>query len=313
MEIVFKVEKKDDLDEIFKLINGESIDCQNVINKEISSYVSKMCKLLDVTKIHRIMYGSEFCQFRMPSESNIKEMIKICEEKNVSFTLQTPHVDEYGMDKMKKLLDALTSYEIEIEVNDLGVLNYISKCEHKWTLVAGRMWDQSFHDGRLSAKEQIIYYGQSNEGFMPTTPLDSDGYKLIFNKYSLNIINIDATVTKNEGMQGYGLYFPYVYMTTGGICKMRCLSQDMNAKFSIDKNTCEMKCMKYDETMNKSFVDMSDNNAEFKEGYTLRRVKMYKKGNTVFYIPCSIVEDVEKYSENVKNFERIVFETKLML
>ena len=46
-------------------------------------------------KISRVYFGSEFCQYKNPEISLIKNVLEECYKRSLSFTLVTPPVTDY--------------------------------------------------------------------------------------------------------------------------------------------------------------------------------------------------------------------------
>lgn len=315
MEIAFKIDSLDDFDRISQVFRGSVPIQWNPVDKKIFKYCVAILQEIEVTECHRIVYGSEFCHQLLPTTKQVKGMIQRCQEMKMEFTLVTPRVNLDGMNRLKKLLNDLKEERIEIEINDVGVLYYINQHDFpNWSLVLGRTFDQTFHDGRLSYEETKAYYGISKISCIEELPFCSRPYQNFLIEQKIGLCAIDYPNLERETGSGFGVYFPYAYMTTGGKCKMRCLGQKMENKFSIDESACTMQCKSYVELMDKREIDISDANREFKEkGYTLKRSNLYRKGNTVFYVIPWLRNEKKNIRKNIEGFDRIIIQMKLML
>jgi collagenase-like PrtC family protease len=83
------------------------------------------------SKTNGIRFGVEFCEWKIPSLETLKQAYETVEEAGLAFTYITPLLSNEGMEKTRKHLDYLETFEnIEVVIGDLGMFNLLSKYEN---------------------------------------------------------------------------------------------------------------------------------------------------------------------------------------
>lgn len=73
-----------------------------------------------------LRFGPEFCEWKIPSLSELEKAYELASEGGKDFTYVTPRVSEGSLKKIRENLDFLNGKgKIEIVINDLGVLNIL--------------------------------------------------------------------------------------------------------------------------------------------------------------------------------------------
>jgi len=78
-----------------------------------------------------VRFGSEFCEYKMPSLDVLERAYEIVQKGRKKFTYVTPRLSNKGIEKIKKHLALLNEKEdVDIVVNDLGALNILKNCRN---------------------------------------------------------------------------------------------------------------------------------------------------------------------------------------
>lgn len=286
-------------------------------------------KLLDITRqwyeklgspeFDYVYYGSEFCAKRFPNLSQILDVINVCKGNKKKLVLLCPAGDDLFVntciDIIEKLESVLVDYELELEINDYGLLYRLNKKNLRYIKYrGGRLLDKSFHDGRLDSRELQRLYQKSKIKWYEDDSWLSENMAKVFSKNNLFGFDLDVpaggvTSKKNNRTLDIGVFVPYSYITTGGICMMKNLDKPIFEKFNCSDDSCSQKCRKYYEIMKKRIIDIHEENLKLDDGYNLRDIILYRVGNTIFYVR----EDETESILLSKSIGRVVFEPKFML
>ena len=286
-------------------------------------------KLLDITRqwyaklgcpeFGYVYYGSEFCARHFPNLNQILDIINVCKENKKKLVLLCPTGDDLFVntciDIIEKLESVLFDFELELEINDYGLLYRLNKKDLRHIKYrGGRLLDKSFHDGRLDSRELQRLYQKSKIKWYEDDSWISENTAKVFWKNNLSGFDLDVpaggvTSKKDNRTLNIGVFVPYSYITTGGICMMKNLDKPILEKFDCSDDRCSQKCRKYYEIMKKRIIDIHEENLKLDDGYTLRDIIMYRVGNTIFYVR----EDETESILLSNSIGRVVFEPKFML
>jgi len=76
------------------------------------------------SKCEKVRFGSEFCEWKIPSLPEVEKAHALAKDRGKVFTYITPRVSDEGLKKIRAQLDFLNGAgKIAIVVNDLGTLN----------------------------------------------------------------------------------------------------------------------------------------------------------------------------------------------
>ena len=304
------------------ILNG-SYRPENQADKAVYEEMNRWMECLENPRIDYIYYGSEFCNKRFPSIQEWQEMASFCVEQNKVLVMVIPQAkDETG----EKVLNIITSFyrkyqlkNFEILVNDFGILekiNQITYLKDNITVRLGRVLDKTYHDGRLNDQEQMRLYKDCKVKWSDDQTWIPEMAKRVLRRYPVNGIDIDipsissmCSTKKDDPEYSVGMFVPYSYTTTGGICLMQNIGIPCERKFSSLDENCQKKCLEYIQRMKKKVIDIHDDNPGVNNGYNMRDIVMYCVGNTVFYIRNCNPEAIV----TTGNIRRIIFEPKLMI
>jgi len=274
----------------------------NAYERQCREVRSQTLKYVEELPIKRVYFGNEFCELLIPSHSDVREVQCKAKELGYCFTFVTPPVTDYGIDKIRKLLDNIlpSSSEIELVFNDWGVFEMLRTEYPKTALpVAGRLIDKMLRDARLSPADYRSFFSESGLRYIQRSSLSSESYKSFLREIGLLRVEMDfppqgLQMTKSELPEHVSLYVPFGFVTTGRLCMMRMLPLKEEARFVLDNYHCAKQCRVYDQLMHKrrSFMNTADNT-----------VSLLRKGNTVFYCNTMINAALETGC-----FDRIVYQ-----
>ncbi|MES0491481.1 MAG: hypothetical protein ABUK01_15915 [Leptospirales bacterium] len=221
----------------------------------------------------RVYFGSEFCEYLIPSK---RELIN-AHEKSLSdgfdFTFVTPPVTDTGVEKLQVLFEYLDSVEMEIEVvaNDWGVVTLASRFEFLQP-VMGRLLNKMLREPRFNTM-----YKNSE---VPKAPLKifqnsgiSSNFMEIIKRYRIKRIELDNLYQGfGEDLNLHGLdasvYLPYGYIASGRMCYYAAVGRPTEVRFLYGRE-CQKQCIGNSATM------VSEKTADLNN--------IIQKGNTVFY------------------------------
>ncbi|KAB7708244.1 hypothetical protein F9802_05970 [Bacillus aerolatus] len=258
------------------------IDSQNDIEAELQTTFFRIWQdtFGEVISPDRIIFGSEFCQYRLPAARVVKKALDYCWENGMDFSFATSYVHE---EKFKQLADILSLLDeaiqesekrIEVIVNDWGVYYYTKQNFPRLDIIIGRLLNKSIRDPRVAH-----YYNESNapeEGkdFFKKTGLFSEPFRQFLNDGKVSGFEFDQLIQGNslseeEAKQTIGLHFPFGCVASGSACMVGFIDSDKADKFRGDPE-CKQQCQFYVfELKNKRHLDMKN--------------RVFQKGNTAFY------------------------------
>ncbi|OZI10633.1 hypothetical protein CEW92_15855 [Bacillaceae bacterium SAS-127] len=258
------------------------IESQNEIETELQEIFFQGWKEVfgEISTPDRIIFGSEFCQYRIPSLKNLKKAWAFCLENDLDFSFATPYVHEEKYQQLHELLAFLNEEAeqqekpIEIIVNDWGVYYYTKEHFSNLHLVIGRLLNKSIRDPRVAH-----YYNESNapeEGkdFFKNTGLFSTAFEQFLADGKVTGYEFDQLIQGNslnekESEKTIGLHFPFGCVASGSACMVGFMDTDKMDKFRGDPE-CKQQCQLYIfELKNKLHRDMKS--------------RVFQKGTTAFY------------------------------
>lgn len=262
---------------------------------EKAIYINRISQLDYVNeKYSRLYYGQEFCERLIPSARDLEEAISFTQKKRIDFTLVTPYVTNFGLEKLKPLLELLKIRKIgcEIIINDWGVLNLVNRRYANLTPVLGRLLTKQKRGPRLirllkrEPRSQFIKDPKNPQKkyfvFQKKLPLGLDPYYKGSNTSSVPIIHdflIHRCIQRIEldnTSQGLFLelqnneihasvYLPYVYISTTFFCLTAGCGQKKRSL--LKRKPCQRQCQRY----------------VFKLRHRTMPKVIYLKGNSQFY------------------------------
>lgn len=252
--------------------NGLAVAYRKVLN-----YLGEECR------ISHLYFGSEFCEYRIPSTRTLHNFLKICKKDKLSPVFVTPPSSDYGVKKieedllyLKKELD-----NCEIVINDLGILELARDICSDFIITIGRVFDKTSHDSRILSRDLQAYYGQDGLKFARTPGILSSSTNKVLCKYNVVRYEFDFPKVGLEvnGDFKYSLHFPYQYLTTGRICLFRANQFKGRHKFLVSSEECCQVCTNIQAELRKPV-----NGFVVENGKKINDLYLFQRGNTIFYL-----------------------------
>lgn len=280
----------------------------------------------------RIYFGNEFCERLITDWQEIRNILTLAKKKNLNFTLVTPYVTNEGLQKLKRLFSNLNKIEEEIEVvvNDWGVLNLFHRDYKNLKPVLGRLLNKMMRMPRfekawpkLMPKQMELLHSllSSNReaagcskkdsenlwlklmpkqiSFLQSSSISLNSYKQYLTTFNVKRVEFDLVpqgidLDFSRGSLKASIYYPWTYITSGRVCEIGSISLPPKKKFTLH-NYCQKECADYCTTWKSDLPFMSD--------------EVFQKGNTVFMKCRASIETLKCYFK--KGFNRIVYEPRL--
>ena len=262
---------------------------------EQAIFISKVKDLNYVTgEFSRLYFGIEFCQNLIPSQEDIKEILKFVFENKIELTFVTPYLTNKGMEKIKPLIIYLIDKKAESEVviNDWGLLKWLS-CEYPDTsLILGRLLNKQKRGPRiLNLRNRVP---ESMFSHFQKSNVDSRIFRDFLKSKNVNRVELDNLLQgidrPKESLKG-SLYLPFAYVTTTRFCLSNfCLRNDIKALRSVYE--CNRSCQEH----------------VFKLQHKDMPIDLYLRGNTQFFKNDNVPEKL-----GLLNIDRLVFQPEIPL
>ncbi len=182
-----------------------------------------------------VRFGSEFCEWKIPSLTVLKKALKIVTSHNKKFTYITPKISSTNLKKIKKQLDFLRDYKCRIVINDLGVLNIITQesdlfphLGRQLVYIAARCPWISFDSDRWTEKKRLEKsYHQTSLNFDPMIDFLND-----FNIHSADVDWIPQSFQYYKDLRKKGIdlsiYLHLIPITLTRKCHIARFFQETN-------------------------------------------------------------------------------------
>ncbi len=276
----------------------------------------------------RVYFGNEFCEKTISSYRDIKTVLALTEKKNLEFTFVTPYVTNKGLWKLRKIFDHLgkVKKEIEVVVNDWGVLNLLHRDYRHLKPVLGRLMNSMIRMPRfekvwpkLNPKQMAYLHSmllkkennakRSGNLWLKLTArqikalqscsVSLSSYRRYLSGFNIKRVEFDLVpqginLDFSRSSLKASIYYPWAYITTGRVCEIGSMHLPAKEKFTL-YGDCRKECRDYYAVWKSDWPFMSEN--------------IFQKGNTVFMKSNASVEIFKDYLN--KGFNRIVYEPVL--
>ena len=208
-------------------------------------------------EIERIYYGNETCEFLIPSADNVKKALEFCRKNEYGFTLVTPYTTYKGIDNLKPLFEYLNGLEdIEVVVNDFGVLHLLNNNYPNLIPVLGRLLNKLKRDPRFSVSgyeikniniQNIKKVHKNQEEALQTSSLENTLYQDMLKSKGISRVGMDSIPQgyNNKVCKKWGfpidLYWPWAYITSSRSCAVAAYTQPSKSFHPTDEN-CHRQC-----------------------------------------------------------------------
>ncbi len=239
-------------------------NCLNLC--EILPYLQKKFTLeeilihaMDIAEMkicERIYVGTYFCEkyFLQQSNSSLKELFCLCQDKNIKVTLVIPVFSEGDLETGKERIHQILEYGRnvidELTINDYGMLIY-AKQTFGLILNIGRLFMKDYRDPRYEEYFQILWKPKMFTNY----------FNKILKEFHIHSCELDIThkcmiLSDIPSDMICGIHIPYCYQTMGRICAYASISKEISKKFRPNdfcKESCIESIVKYtvtDENIN---------------------------------------------------------------
>ena len=258
---------------------------------EKALFINEFSKLKNLESYDRIYFGSEFCERLIPSREELVKVLNLVEANKLSFTLMTPFITDFGMDLLAPLLKELSRRpkNVEIVINDWGVLNYIKKNHNLSNLVLGRLLNKQKRGPRIMNFLEDL--SKADLERFRECAVDVQIFKdfLIKNKFKRveldNLLQGIKTNLNKSPLSG-SLYHPYVYVSTTRYCLANFSDEVSKLKYP-GILPCKKQC---------KLISFSLKNKAM-------LVQIIIKGNTQYFMNKKIPQNLSE-----KGIDRIVYQ-----
>lgn len=227
----------------------------------------------------RLYFGNEFCNWKIPSLSEIKEIVEFARSKNIALTIVTSYCRDAELQYYRKIIEYLKQEcpEFEIVINDWGMYRLGKELQLKIAL--GRLLVKQKRDPRIpefitklhpEARKRLKDIGLNNSllNFLKKENIDRIELDNILQ-------GLDLTHMNNNFV--FSLHVPFVYIALTRYCKFNIKYHGERFKFS----SCNNKQCKTMEIYNKKM-----------------RRPIFMRGNTLFYKNDLLPDDIEQSKIN---------------
>jgi hypothetical protein len=199
--------------------------------------------LIDGLRPRSVYFGSEFCEFLLPSADVLKRALHLAEQAQCAFALLTPIASDGVIARLGELLPLLPAGS-ELIVNDWGAAAFAQREFTGLRLAAGRMLCKMIKDPRLDNAVWAELYPHG---------LGGRSFHALLDKLGIGRIELDVPpharpqVFASLGREA-AVHAPYAYATKGRICKIGSLALAPAQKFAPGRE-CRRECLRYAATM----------------------------------------------------------------
>lgn len=290
--------------ELFKGIKLSSYNyCWGSSDNGIETAMTRIAERVgyDATFTH-LYYGNEFCEYRLPNETQLLKALQIANDNNLKFVFVTPPVTDWGISQIKESLKILIAYKekIEIVVNDHGVLQMLSDFTDRFEITIGRICDKLSHDSRASLRDIENYYSKNGLNYARTPGVVSQFSLNIYKAYNVNRFEFDMPkvgISLPENINA-SLYWPFQYLTMGRVCLFRASQYSSKEKFLIGKEPCTQLCKTLQIEKRKPL-----NGFQLIDEKNINNIYVFQRGNAIFYL-----YNENDFEEELNQFNRIIIQ-----
>ncbi|MFK7780006.1 MAG: hypothetical protein QM490_02565 [Candidatus Gracilibacteria bacterium] len=234
-------------------------------------------------KIEGIYYGSDNCEYLIPTKKETEKAIQKFGEFNKNFpphkvrtfTFVTPYTGNLMLERLDESLEYLNSLNIknpiEVVVNDLGTLRLLNtkyknlkicfgRLIHKLLKTplidtygyeahpAGELIKNKSEQEKLALREEIVKWQMK---FYNSSEVSLDIFRSFLKKHGVKRVALDF-MEKREDLYrnnntdiGIDLYYPWALIFTGRLCDTSAIKNPSKGMYATDE-ICPRTCDRYD-------------------------------------------------------------------
>ena len=267
-------------------------------NRMTDAFSDEICRTLQNLSsctIDRIYFGSEFCEWILPSDNDFSKVIDYCCTHGLKITLLLPPLSEkmlYRLDNLIRIIHkAPAAVQCEVACNDIGAIHYLHTCDPSIVLLRGRLFQKRIYDPRvdvasfnrkLTTEGKLVYYDSAISLYEVN----------VLERMNIRRIELDTHIDylHAESIVGFkhSCYLPFGFFTTGHMCMFQNYLLTSNEKFDLKKSSCSKHCKQYYHTMSKRITES--------QSFITSNLMFFRTGNTIFF-NNKIIGDISLLSQ----------------
>ncbi len=224
--------------------------------------------------INGIYFGSETCENLLPKVSELQEVYEYCRANHINLALMTPPIIN-NMEVLEPLLDFVAQKDIELIINDYGVLELSKEKALVNSIILGRLLLK-----RQKNPLMKLYEPSLDDGSFHSTELSIEEFGEFMKGFGISRASVDGnydfegeTLEEKSFYKDY--YFPYTYLSMmsrcnlcDDMCRRQCQNMDIhynsyNKNKSIIQRANGIYFISYNFSLSKDFVKKRRNRLVF--------------------------------------------------
>jgi hypothetical protein len=256
--------------------------------------------------LERVYFGVEFCHRLIPDPEPLREAFRRTRDAGLAFSFVTPPVTDPGIDTLRARIallreEAPDDDDIEVIVNDWGVLRLLKERFPGIVPVFGRMMNKMIRDPRVTP-----FYDSRNaprEGLRAVreSSVSNPAYRAVLGKWGVSRFEFD-NVHQGIALGGEGIsvsvYIPYGYVATGRMCMPGSMHLPREEKFT-EYIGCRRECQEYTHELDSELPA------------TRMAMRLIQRGNTIFFPNSRPMLDAVFSDEGPGRADRVVYQPGL--
>ncbi len=270
------------------------------LRPRLESTAARIAAQFGDVRFTRCVFGTEFCEYLMPSPSQVDDAASAARDAGLGFTLVTPYVSDSGIARLREIFARLG--EGEVVFNDWGVLNVLRREFPRITAVQGRLLNKSLRDPRVMG-----VYGETEVNAtlaaLQRSSIDNESYTSLLARFGVDAVEMDNLP---QGMDlsftarvRLAVYLPYGFIATSRVCMAAGLHYRKADKFQPGA-PCRHECQSH-------LVEYSYTTSPFEN----RDQRFLLKGNSYFYQHSDGMLDSLFDHARAGRVSRLVFQPRL--
>ena len=241
----------------------------------------------------RLYIGNEFCLNLFPEPNLLLELLNKAKSEGFNVTVSLPFIREDNIDHLSKIIESLkewgqNSRNIELVVNDFGLLSSIKKYRLNASLSLGRLLNKRKKDPKYRWKWGIDKHSKD----MKENNLACTHYVDYLKKYNIKRIEFDYDSPVSMSFVPKSYHFPYYQTNTSQYCPLYAECNNLTRTKQEPTTNCPQYCSDF------FYLFPKD-------------LKITGRGNSIFGFDSSFFQSPKKLKSIVENdFSRMVFSSK---
>ena len=195
--------------------------------------------------------GAELCEALLPTPSALVATCRASLESSGAFTFATPPVGDRALTRVRALLEALAAEgaDVEVVVNDWGVLGLVREQRGRFTPTLGRLMNKMLRDPRVTRRLDPAGFTGEALRVLRQSSLTVGAYAALLRSWGVVWVELDNLYQGIDiDFDALGLrpsvHLPFGCVTTGPACFFAGTYQPKHTKFAND-TPCRRECQTY--------------------------------------------------------------------